>query len=1339
MTLLKEPLNSFLRRALRYGKITSLFLLPILFFGSLVLWLASSRAENEMRRGFLAQARFIVDSISGESLSSLSGSSQDLSSPLYRSLKRQLMDIRSVASECRFLYIMGRKQDGRLFYYADSEPQESKDYSPPGQIYPNAEFDLISTFRKGEEAILGPGSDAWGTWVSVLVPIRNLKTGKIIAFLGMDVDARLWKRTALFKGIVPTGGALILGIGLLALFLVHRGERSLRTPLFLRILPLLAILCFLVLTACALILWKVQDRRLDEITTGKVAERSMVWLLRQKESSPQALFKEKLIVAADQEFSPFTFLRGKALPAGHDIDVMNLLAKRMGIDVEYHLLPWQEAKRELLEKRADILLTLYYSDKRTEEYGMTTPVWQESFALFSNGSRRFQGFGDLRRGRLGTLQEGVVGPLFIQPLGLTKSTSFFPTFLDAFLALEKKRVDFVLAPYSVGIETLTKEKIKNVAVVGPPLLSSASCFAVRKEETSLLVLLNKHLEEMKNDGTLQRIHQRWNFHSRKELKDVSPWLRVVLLSLLAILLLSALLSIWVITLRREVKRTTGELQERQQYLSATLHSIIDGVISTDSSGRITDINGVAEALTGWRSGEALGHPLDEVFRCSTFTVSIEEKSPLFQMLHRRGFINHETPTVLLSKEGRERLITESRSSIHDTTGAPVGTVVVFRDVTEDYLQREELRESEERHRLVEENMPGAIAILNLEERQRFTYVSPSILALKGFTTEEVLSKPLSQLVTPESLHRLIRVYQENMAAEASRGGSAPANSYVVELKEFKKDGTLVWIEDRMSLLKDREGNPYGIISVLQDITERKNAEEALRINEEKYRMLLEFAADAFFHCDSAGNLLTVNNKAVELMGYTKEELLEMSFHRLFSEDSLTRNPFSYETLTDGGNLKEEREITRKDGRTVPVEMNSKLMPDGTYQSFFRDITQRKTAEEERDRLQEQLAQALRMESIGRLAGGVAHDFNNMLGAILGFSDLALAQADPTKPLSRYLKEIQRAAERSANLTKQLLAFARKQTVAPKLMDLNEAIEGMLKMLRRLIGEHIDLAWLPGASLWLVEIDPSQVDQLLANLCVNARDAIAGVGKITIETENTALDETYCQNSPGMTPGEYVLLAVSDDGCGMDKATIERIFEPFYTTKELGLGTGLGLSTVYGIVKQNNGLVNVYSEPGQGSTFKIYLPRQTGTPEEHSSEEEERIPAGQGESVLVVEDEPAILEMAKNMLVLLGYTVLTAKTPSEAIELAEARKEEISLLITDVVMPEMNGRELAEAMQRINPGIKFLFMSGYTADVIAHRGVLNEGVHFIPKPFSIKELGLKVRDILLRPPLQRLDR
>jgi len=465
----------------------------------------------------------------------------------------------------------------------------------------------------------------------------------------------------------------------------------------------------------------------------------------------------------------------------------------------------------------------------------------------------------------------------------------------------------------------------------------------------------------------------------------------------------------------------------------------------------------------------------------------------------------------------------------------------------------------------------------------------------------------------------------------------------------------------------------------------------------------------------------------------------MSFHRLFSEDSLTKNPFEYETLTDGGNLKEEREIVRKDGRTVPVEMNSKLMPDGTYQSFFRDITQRKTAEEERDRLQEQLAQALRMESIGRLAGGVAHDFNNMLGAILGFSDLALAQADLTKPLSRYLKEIQRAAERSANLTKQLLAFARKQTVAPKLMDLNEAIEGMLKMLRRLIGEHIDLAWLPGASLWLVEIDPSQVDQLLANLCVNARDAIAGVGKITIETENTVLDETYCQNTPGMTPGEYVLLAVSDDGCGMDKATIDRIFEPFYTTKELGLGTGLGLSTVYGIVKQNNGLVNVYSEPGQGSTFKIYLPRQTGTPEEPSSEEEERIPSGRGESVLVVEDEPAILEMAKNMLVLLGYTVLTAKTPSEAIELAEARKEEISLLITDVVMPEMNGRELAEAMQRINPGIKFLFMSGYTADVIAHRGVLNEGVHFIPKPFSIKELGLKVRDILLRPPLQRLDR
>jgi CheY-like chemotaxis protein len=370
-----------------------------------------------------------------------------------------------------------------------------------------------------------------------------------------------------------------------------------------------------------------------------------------------------------------------------------------------------------------------------------------------------------------------------------------------------------------------------------------------------------------------------------------------------------------------------------------------------------------------------------------------------------------------------------------------------------------------------------------------------------------------------------------------------------------------------------------------------------------------------------------------------------------------------------------------------------------------------------------------MESVGRLAGGVAHDFNNMLGVIFGHTEMALEDLDPAAPLHASLQAVQHAAERSAALTRQLLAFARKQTIAPKVIDINDTVEGMLKMLRRLIGEDIDLLWQPGRNLQSVKVDPSQIDQLLANLCVNARDAIAGVGKVTIETDAKTLDEVYCADHLGVLPGEYVLLAVSDDGCGMNKKTLNHIFEPFFTTKGEGKGTGLGLASVFGMVKQNNGFINVYSEPGKGTTFKIYLPvyavKSVGVVAKAPD-----LPAEHGnETILLVEDEPAILHMTTMMLTRLGYTVVAAATPGEAIRLALEYRGRIDLLMTDVVMPEMNGRELAGNLLSQLPGLKHLFMSGYTANVIAHHGVLDEGVHFIQKPFSMKDLGGKLREAL----------
>ncbi|WP_224983345.1 PocR ligand-binding domain-containing protein [Geomonas agri] len=396
--------------------------------------------------------------------------------------------------------------------------------------------------------------------------------------------------------------------------------------------------------------------------------------------------------------------------------------------------------------------------------------------------------------------------------------------------------------------------------------------------------------------------------------------------------------------------------------------------------------------------------------------------------------------------------------------------------------------------------------------------------------------------------------------------------------------------------------------------------------------------------------------------------------------------------------------------------------------LFANTLSRKHAEEEKLHLETQLHQAQKMESIGSLAGGIAHDFNNKLTAILGYCQLADMEQD-TARLQEYFIGIRKAAEQSADLTRQLLAFARKQTIEPKVLDLNETVSGMLKMLQRLIGEHINLNWHPAPNLWEVKLDPSQVDQVLANLCVNARDAMTDGGTITIETGISVIDEEYCAQNAGFTVGEYVRLSVSDTGSGMDKETLAQIFEPFFTTKVVGEGTGLGLATVYGIVKQNNGSINVYSEPGLGTTFTIYLPRYSGAAVPAPTKEAVE-PAKRGqETILLVEDDLTILNITKSILMNQGYTVLAANSPSEAIRLASEKTCQIDLLITDVVMPEMNGRELSAKLKSMCPQLKCLYMSGYTANVIAHHGVLDEGLYFIQKPYNVNSLADKLREVL----------
>ena len=515
----------------------------------------------------------------------------------------------------------------------------------------------------------------------------------------------------------------------------------------------------------------------------------------------------------------------------------------------------------------------------------------------------------------------------------------------------------------------------------------------------------------------------------------------------------------------------------------------------------------------------------------------------------------------------------------------------------------------------------------------------------------------------------------------------------------------------------------------QALSERINAEKAQRLSEGRYSALFEYSNIGMVIADQESFLIDANPCTSKLLGYTRQEMIGVHASKFVSQTEIQHiEPALNHRKTKRGDNR-AWQFRRKDGSVFEADVTATELPDGNLLWIIRDLTDQRRTEKERADLEAQLQQAQKMESIGRLAGGVAHDFNNMLSVILGYLDLTLLNVDKNKSLHIDLMQIREAAQRSANLTRQLLAFARRQIATPEVLDLNGVIGDMLKILRRLIGENIDLAWLPGPNLGLVKIDPSQVDQILANLCVNARDAISGTGKITIETSNAQFDQVYCDNHPGFFPGEYIMLAVRDDGAGMDQKMLANIFEPYFSTKKAGEGTGLGLSTVYGIVRQNKGFINVYSEIGKGTTFKIYLCRQKTSVDSAPKTIMDRTAQGGSETILLVEDERMILELCEIMLKSLGYRVLIANKPTDALRIAKEQTEKIDLLISDVVMPEMNGLELAKKLKTIIPQLKVLYLSGYTANVVAHHGLLYDGILLLTKPFSLMELASKVREAI----------
>jgi PAS domain S-box-containing protein len=759
------------------------------------------------------------------------------------------------------------------------------------------------------------------------------------------------------------------------------------------------------------------------------------------------------------------------------------------------------------------------------------------------------------------------------------------------------------------------------------------------------------------------------------------------------------------------ERALSALRDSEEQLEKIFNHSSNAMSLTElTGGKVLNVNEAWVRGSGISRLDAIGKSTAEL----GLWIGWDDCDACYQVLEREGRL-HEFETELVLK-GVARQFVVNAEFVELRRGRFL--LWEFRDITE----RKRAQETLSRYELLASHSRDVVLFVRRDDG-RILDANAAALSTYGYSRDELLSLSIRELRPPDT--RILT--EEQMAIADSRG-------ILFETVHRRKDGSTLPVE--VSSGGATIGGVRMLMSVVRDITERKRAESALRDSEEQLESIFNNSTNGLAFTESvSGKILKVNDTWVRDTGISRGDAVGKS--------ALALNMWAHEHQREAALAELGREGRLRDfeatlafrgvERQLAINADFVDLHRGRYLLWeLRDITSRKVAEKEKAKLTGQLQQAQKMESVGRLAGGVAHDFNNMLGVILGHAELALERVDSAGPLHNDLVNIQSAAQRSADLTRQLLAFARKQTVAPKALNLNDTVAGMLKMARRLIGEDIQLEWRPGENLCLVNIDPTQIDQILANLCVNARDAIANVGKITIETGNKVIDAELAAATVGMVPGDYVWLAVGDDGCGMDPATLSHAFEPFFTTKEVGKGTGLGLATVYGIVKQNNGFIDAHSELGKGTVFTIYLPRHVGkTVPARLDGATGTVEPGR-ETILLVEDETSLLEITQRMLGKHGYRVLTASTPGQAIQLAREHAGTIDLLITDVVMPEMNGRDLAKNILSLYPQTKRLFMSGYTADVIAHQGVLDEGVFFIQKPFSAQDLAAMVRKVLEHP-------
>ena len=1163
--------------------------------GLLTLWTVF-RADHAMRAELLQQTQMVAQGLDRERVQDLTGTEADLANPSYLRIKDQLAAVRSSNPLCRFIYLLGRKSDGEIFFFVDSEPTSSKDCSPAGQTYDEVTNECRRAFSSHSGEVEGPYTDRWGTWISGFVPILAGQMAHSKTATPLEAQSLVHKavnfyrrngRERFLKELNQPAGEFCHGD--LYAFVYDLNMTMLAQP----IKPEL-----------------VGKNMLDikDWPGGKYFRREIQQLAR---TSGNGWVNYEYVNPANKAIEPKTSYIERVddliVCAGSYKGTGGILAV-LGMDVDARTLNWLLVRGALPPALLTVALT--------------------AILLFGSTLRS-------RRARI----NGVAPPFLMRHLEamLTAVLGLVLTLFAAWIvfmhATDERRKAF---------EQVTANRSEPVV---------EKLRFLRDIELASLV---RFYEGNDADVSPEAFRYFTAYLAKNPIVQAWEWIPAV----------------------KAGDRPHREANERAAGMG-------DGEIwQFDAQGKRVPA-----------SGRNVYYPVYRV-------------TPLAGNERMVGYDLGSEPLCRAMFEEASR------------TGLPAACKMIAR--------------KQEDGRLL------------LACRPVFDNKAPKNLL--GFVAAELSLDELVQGEAPDNaLFRELSLLHSDGTSEllatswdAATGLPKPGLSITRPLFAFGKVFALTSHAETkiFSIFPMSEwwltflGGMMitGSLSILvgQFLSRRMEMERMIA-----ERKLLAKAigqtSEAIFITDEQGRIQYINPSFVSLTGYTREEAIGQNPRILKSgkQDA----PFyrdMWKTLLSGRTWKGRLVNKKKDGSLFTEESTISPIHDSSnkivnFVAVKRDITQQLS-------LELQLNQAQKMESVGRLAGGVAHDFNNMLCVILGHTELAMEQVSPAHPLFEDLQCIRSSAQRSADLTRQLLAFSRQQPISPKMLDLNESIAGMLSMLTHLIGEDVHIVSQPAKDLWLVRMDPSQVDQIMVNLCSNARDALTNGGTITIQTDNRTFEETTSAGHSEPFCGEYVCLTVSDTGCGMNSETLDHLFEPFFTTKDVGKGTGLGLATVYGIIKQNHGCILARSELGKGTIFTIWLPRHHGEISRPQPAEEET-PLRGNETILLVEDEPAIMNMTQMILERLGYTVLATNFPDEAIRAAESHAGKISLLITDVIMPGMNGRELSAALLARHPHLKCLFMSGYTANVITPHGVLVTGARFIQKPFSMGDLSVKIREAL----------